>query len=195
MDKKSKEEAYGKDFKNMIPEYSDQEILNILKKRKQYQMEAAELAIREAIKRGIINSEQDLMAKEYNESATSFKLFPTIHRDKNKIKIRKSIGRALLITGVIPVVWGVLKISESNLPEGIILILLGGFWLYASAQIMRGKVAKMVNLLFILLIASMIYVLQILMGMKGLKIMDYSIPVILLLLITYGLLFVKKLEE
>jgi len=195
MDKKSKADSNPKDFKDLIPEYSDREILSILKKRKQYQLEAAELAIQEAIKRGLINSEQDLIAKEFDEPATSFQLFPTIHRSMNRIKIRKSIGRALLITGIIPVVWGILKVSGNKLFEGIILILLGGIWLYASAQIMRGVVTKMVNLLFVLMIASIIYILRLMLELKGLRVMDFAIPVILFLLITYGLLYVKKLSQ
>jgi len=195
MDKKSKADSNTKDFKDLIPEYNDQEILSILKKRKQYQSEASELAIKEAIKRGLINSEQDLMAEEFDEPGTSFQLFPTIHRSKNRTKIRKSIGRALLITGIIPVVWGFLKVSESILIEGIIVIVLGGFWLYASAQIMRGIVSKMVNLLFVLMIASIIYIVRLMLELKGLRVMDFAVPVILFFLITYGLLYVKKLSQ
>jgi hypothetical protein len=113
----------------------------------------------------------------------------------NRIKIRKSIGRALLITGIIPVVWGILKVSENKLFEGIILILLGGIWLYASAQIMRGIVTKMVNLLFVLMIASIVYILRVMLELKGLRVMDFAVPVILFSLITYGLLYVKKLSQ
>ena len=44
------------DFRKDIPEYSDERIIEILKQRDHYQAEAAQLAIEEAIKRGIIFS-------------------------------------------------------------------------------------------------------------------------------------------
>ena len=136
------------DFWSAIPQYSDEEVLKILKKRKLYQVEAANLAVKEAIKRGLINSEQDLFDEEFKEEKISMKLFPTIEKEENKNKIRKSISRVLLIVGALPVTWGVIKITDTILFEGLLLISLGIIWMYAAAQIMRGIVSKMVNLLF-----------------------------------------------
>jgi len=183
------------DFRDSIPEYSDEEILKILIKRKQYQPEAADLAVQEAIRRRLINSEQDLFEEEFQETPASFQLFPFIEKKEIRIKIRKSIARALLIVGVIPFVWGVLKITESNLFEGILLILLGGIWIFAAGQIMSGVVSKMVGLLFVMLFASVAYIVKLFLGMKGLSVMDFAVPVILVLFITYGLLFIKRLRD
>ncbi|NOR74024.1 MAG: hypothetical protein GQ525_02580 [Draconibacterium sp.] len=182
------------DFRSTIPNYSDEEILVILKKRKQYQPEAAELAINEAIKRGLINSEQDLFSEEFQENKSESFLFPEIIDNKNKNKIRKSISRILLIIGALPVIWGALEIGKSNLIEGVLLILLGSIWIYASAQLMRSLQTKMVNILFIMLFASGVYILKLLLELKGLAIMDYFIPTILISLIIYGLLFVRRLK-
>ena len=181
-------------FRSLIPNYSDEEILTILKKRKHYQSEAADLAIQEAIKRGLINSEQDLFSEKFQDNSSKSQLFPEIIDDLHKEKIRKSISRILLIIGVIPVVWGVLEITKSELAEGVLLIILGAVWIYASAQLMKSVQLKMVNLLFVMLAASVVYIVKILLGMKGLIVMDYFIPIILLSLITYGLLFIRRLK-
>ncbi len=194
MFKKSIVETNKSDFRSSIPNYSDEEILTILKKRKQYQHEAATLAIREAIKRGLINSEQDLFSENFQEQPSKSFLFPIIIDNKHKDKIRKSISRILLITGSIPMVWGILEITKSKLTEGVLLILLGAVWIYASAQLMKSVQLKMVNLLFVMLVASVAYIVKILLEMKGLVIMDYFIPIILLSLITYGLLFIRRLK-
>jgi len=188
-------DANNKDFWTDIPEYSDDEIIKILKKRKLYQVEAANLAIQEAIKRGLIHSEQDLFKEDFNEINTTIKLFPIIEKEENRIKIRKSIGRVLLIVGAIPVIWGVIKLANNSFFEGLLLILLGSIWIFAAAKIMRGVVLKMVNLLFIMLAASIAYVVKLFVEMKGFKLMDFVIPVIMVSFITYGLLFIKKLYD
>jgi hypothetical protein len=182
------------DFRSTIPNHSDEEIFAILKKRKQYQPEAANLAIKEAIKRGLINSEQDLFSEKFQENTAKSGLFPIINNDKHKENIRKSISRILLITGAIPVIWGVLEIIKSKLIEGILLVLLGTVWIYASAQLMRSMQIKMVNLLFVMLVASVAYIVKIVLEMKGLTIMDYFIPVVICSLIIYGLLFIRRLK-
>ena len=194
MFKKTIVETNKSDFRSSIPNYSDEKILTILKKRKQYQPEAAKLAIREAIKRGLINSEQDLFSEKFQEKSSESYLFPIIIDDKNKDKIRKSIIRILIIIGSIPMVWGIFEITKSKLTEGVLLILLGVVWIYASAQLMKRVQLKMVNLLFVMLVASVAYIVKILLEMKGLVIMDYFIPIILLSLITYGLLFIRRLK-
>lgn len=181
-------------FRSAIPNYSDEKILNILKKRKHYQPEAAKLAIQEAIKRGLINSEQDLFSEKFQDNKSKSQLFPKIIDDLHKEKIRKSISRILLIVGAIPTVWGVFEITNSKLAEGVLLIILGAVWIYASAQLMKSVQIKMVNLLFVMHAASVAYIVKILLGMKGLIVMDYFIPIILLSLITYGLLFIRRLK-
>jgi len=182
------------DFRSTIPNYSDEEIFAILKKRKQYQPEAANLAIKEAIKRGLINSEQDLFSEKFQDNPAESGLFPIIRDAKHREKIRKSISRILLIAGVIPVIWGVLEITKSKLVEGIFLVLLAAIWIYASAQLMRSLQTKMVNLLFVMLVATVAYIVKKMLEMKGLAIMDYFIPIVIFSLITYGLLFIRRLK-
>ncbi len=195
MTDKSIENSNYSDFRKSIPEYDDDEIITILKKRKQYQPEAAEIAVQEAIKRGLIHSDQDLFSKEFQQETVKPSLFPTINKERNRNKIRKSIARGLLIVGSIPTVWGIFKISENSFYEGILLILLGAIWIYGSAQLMRSVSSKITNLLFLMLFASVAYIVKLILGMKNLSAMDFVIPIILVLLVAYGLLFIRKLND
>ena len=195
MDRKSKTSDEKFDFREQIPNYSDEEILKILKMRKHYQKEAADLAIRKAIERGLIHSEQDLLSDEFREKEYGFSLFPNIERVKNRKKIRKSIARGLLIAGVIPVVWGIIKIMEDTFAEGIILVVLGGTWMFASFRLMHKFSDRMNNLLFVLLAGAFAYALKLILDIKGLRIMDFAVPVVLFLFIAYGLIYMRKLNR
>lgn len=193
MTKKSKENINKPDFTSLIPEYSDDEILSILKKRKHYQKEAADLAVEIAIKRGLINSEQDLFSDSFKDEPLKTSIFPVIYREENKNKIRKSIARTLILLGSLPTVWGILNISEGTIPEGVLLVFLGASWIYASAKLLRSKSLPMLNVLFIILFASVIYNVKLFVEIKNPGAMDFVIPILLSLLVAYGLLFMRKL--
>ena len=94
---RKREKKENTDFRKDIPEYSDEQLIAILKLRDHYQPEAAKLAVNEALKRGIINSEQDLLAEEYRCEPIKFSLFPEIKKKINRVKIRKSIARSLVL--------------------------------------------------------------------------------------------------
>lgn len=182
------------DFRTTIPEYSDEEILNILRKRKMYQPEAAEMAVQEAIKRGLIHSEQDLFDKDFQAKPMKFLLFPTIEDEKIQIKIRKSISRGLLISGVIPTIWGFLKLYDGKTIEGGILAILGILWIYFSAKLIRKANLSIVNSLFALLLLSVIYIVKLLLNSGTFIFMDVFIPAVIYGLIAYGLLFIRRLN-
>ena len=58
MMEKSNEEYQIPEFKRIIASHTDDELRIVLKKRKLYRIEAADFAIQEAIRRGLIYSEQ-----------------------------------------------------------------------------------------------------------------------------------------
>lgn len=191
---KSRVKSNRPDFRSLIPEYNNEEILNVLKKRKQYQKEAADIAIREAIKRGLINSEQDLFAEEFQEKPTEFSIFPTIENNRTRTKIRKSIARVLLISGAVPLIFGTIKINEGQILEGSLLIVLTAIWVYATIQQFKAANLKMINLLFVILAASVIYIIKLFVFFENPVLLDFLIPGILGALITYGLLFIRRMK-
>jgi hypothetical protein len=50
-------------------------------------------------------------------------------------------------------------------------------------------------LLFLMLSASVVYLVKLFFGMKNLVLMDFVSPVVLFLFIFYGLLFIRKLQD
>ena len=184
------------DFKTLIPEMSDSGIIDILKQRMYYQVEAKELAVKEAIKRGIINSEQDLFSAEYAVGPLKRSFFPTIESGENKKNITKSISRGLIICGLFPLIWGFLRINSGFTIEGIVLVIFGSTWIFLSAQLMRFFKKEFVQALFLLTFLSGTYLFKVIyVKMGSLVFMDFFIPVVMCLLISYGLFFLMKINR
>ena len=195
MRKKSKDKTDEPDFKKLIPEANDEQIRDILKKRSHYQPEAAELAIQEAIKRGLIYSEQDLFAEEYKVEPLKFSLFPVIEDAGIRRKISRSICRALLFAGVIPVIYGVLRLKEQVYGEGSILIFVGLLWIFLSAWLMKKMQIRIVNLFFVLYLFSIIYVGTLLVKVGTFMVFDIFAFVAIFGFLLYGLLFLRRLNS
>ena len=192
--RKSKTNEIESDFKTDIPEYNDEEIVEILKKRKYYQSEAVDLALEEAYKRDLIQSEQDLFNEEFRPEPLRFGLFPSIEDEKNKNKIRKSIARGILIMGVMPTVWGFLRLNAGNPVEGGVLLILGALWIFFSAKLIRKYNRIMINALFFMAALSLVYLAFFLLNRYGIIFMDVFIIIALYGLLTYGLLFLRRLN-
>ena len=180
-------------FQSKYSDYSDDEILSVLKKRDHYQKAAAEAAVQEAIKRGIINSEQDLLSAEFTVKPMPFTLFPKIENEMARAKTLKSIGRSLIIIGAVPTIWGALKIYRGYLYEGLILLVLGLIWMAVSFQMMKTATSRGINALLVIFVAAVFYVSRLLWANVFTTVTDVFITSLFCLLILYGLLYWRKL--
>lgn len=183
------------DFKTEIPEYSDEKIIEILKQRDYYLPEAAKLVIDEAIKRGIIFSEQDLFAEEYKVEPLQFSMIPKIVKPENKDNIRRSIARSLVICGVLPLVYGLVKLNSGSTFEGGLILLIGLAWIFSSSQLIKAYQKVFVFVLMAASTISLAYILHKLILAKGHVVMDFFIPLSLFALILYGLVFIMRSSE
>lgn len=183
------------DFNIDIPEYSDERIIEILKQRDHYQTEAAKLAIDEAIKRGIIYSEQDLFADEYKVEPLESSIIPKIVKQENKNKIRRSIARSLVICGVLPMVYGLVKMNSGSTIEDGLILFVGIGWIFCSSQLIKAYQKVFVFTLMAASTISLAYILLKLLLAKSFVFMDFFIPLSLCLLIIYGLFFLKRTSE
>ncbi len=195
MQEKSKTETNNSDLQEIFNKHTDEQILEILKKREQYQPEAVDVAVKEAISRKLIHSEQDLFSPEFSPEPLKRKLIPEIHREKNKNRIRKSLGRSLLIAGVLPLIFGFVRYNSGQLFEGIGILVFGLTWMFLSAQIIRKGSKSVIHLLLGIAFASLIYVGYLFADSKSVIFMDVFIIAVLYLLVFYGLFFVRKLVE
>lgn len=176
-----------------MSEYSDEEIISILGKHKLYEPEAQKIAIAEAIRRGIIYSEQDLFSENFKTQPLRFTLFPHPEKKETILKIVRSITRALLVAGVIPIIFGVLKFQVFKYAEGSALIFAGLVWITSAWVLFSRQEKKFLFPMFIIALFSTVYVARILLLLKGLRVMDYLVPVILFAVVLYCLLYLRAL--
>ncbi len=195
MHEKSKTGNNNHDLQEIFNKHTDEHILEILKKREHYQPEAVNVAVREAIDRELIHSEQDLFSPEFSPEPLKPKLIPDIHREKNRNRIRKSLGRSLLIAGVLPLIFGFVRYNAGQLFEGIILLAFGLIWMFLSSQIIRKGSKTVIYSLLGATFVSVFYVGYLFAGSKSIIFMDVFITAVLYLLVFYGLFFVRKLVE
>lgn len=195
MTEKSNIDTNVPEFKQIIAAHTDDEIRQILKKRKLYQKDAADFAIQEAIRRGIIYSEQDLFAKEYKHEPEKFSLFPSIENPKARAKFKKSLTRSLLILGAIPMIFGAIKIVETQSLEGILIFIFGAAWSFVSYKLMQKWDKRLVYFLFLLFAVAVAWILKIMVASHLLTTIDIVIAIIGLGFILYGIGFLSKLED
>ena len=195
MQEKSKTENINSDLEKIINKHSDDQILEILKKREYYQPEAVRIAVKEAIERKLIHSEQDLFSSEFSAEPLKRKLIPDIIKEKNKIRIRKSLGRSLLIAGILPLIFGFVKYNNSQVFEGVALFVFGLTWMFLSTQIIREGSKNAVGLLLLSTILSLFYVGYRFAESKSVIFMDVFIAALIYLLTFYGIFFIRKLLD
>ncbi|MDR2910896.1 MAG: hypothetical protein LBV47_05980 [Bacteroidales bacterium] len=194
MSKKSKGFINKPDFRTLIPGYSDSELINILKMRSYYQPEAVNIAVEEAIKRGIINSEQDIFAEEFRVKQLKNTFFPVIENEIQRKKISKSIIRVLIISGVILGMTGLIQFFDNNLAESMLLFAVSITWLVLSVMLFRKVKYSIIRTLLVFVLISIIYTTKILIAKDLLSVIDFFIPIVFYFLVIYGLIFLKKIN-
>lgn len=173
--------------------YTDQEIIDILRKRKSYEPEAVRIATGEALRRNLIHSEQDLFSEKYAEQPASWTLFPCPENRETSHKIIRSMSRMLMLVGVIPVIYGVMKFQTGKYPEGVAMLVAGLLWVFASFMIYSRHDRRFWAPLLVVGLLAAVYVSRMLLLVKGLRVLDYVVPGILFLVVFYVLFFLRAL--
>jgi hypothetical protein len=172
---------------------SRDELMIALKKRKGYEPEAEGIITREAIRRGLIQSKNDLELPEFNPRPRRFTLFPVPESDVSRNRILKSLMRSLMIPGVIPIYFGILKFAIPKYPEGIGLICAGAVWILMALIVMQKSERRLLFPMFLLLILSMLYGGRIMLAYSYLRWTDIFIPAVLCLFAFYSLFYANSL--
>lgn len=183
------------DFKETMAALSNEQLVDVLKKRNLYQEAAAKEAVREAIERGVIYSEEDLLGPEFREKRLKPQLFPEIEDEKIRNKIRKSIARGLFLAGLLPAIMGVIRLTRGSQTEGILLLFFALIWMGVSGWMFRVFSWFALVVLAGLVLVSFFYALQQLLTPPSFSVMDKFIAVILYLLIVYGLMYIHRLYK
>ena len=180
-------------LREKMTHYTDHEIMDILRKRKSYEPEAVRIATNEAIRRNLIHSEQDLFSDKFAEQPTSWTLFPCPENKETRDKIIRSMSRMLMLVGVIPVIYGVLKFQNGKYPEGVAILVAGLLWVFSSFMIFSRKDRRFWAPILVVGLLALVYVSRMFLLVKGLRVMDYVVPGILFLVVFYVLFFLRAL--
>jgi hypothetical protein len=97
--------------------------------------------------------------------------------------------RSLMIPGLIPVYFGILKFAIPKYQEGIALIFAGAIWILMALIIMLKSERRLLFPMFLLLLLSMVYGGRIMLAYSHLRWTDIFIPVVLYLFALYSLYY------
>jgi hypothetical protein len=172
---------------------SRDELMLALKKRKGYEPEAEEIIVKEALRRGMIQSENDLELPEYNLPKRHFTFFPVPESEVSRKKIISSLMRSLMIPGVIPIYFGILKFGIPKYPEGTALIFSGLIWISMALVVMLKSERRLLFPMFLLVLLSLVYGGRIMLAYSHLRWSDIFIPVVLYFFTFYALFYVHYL--
>lgn len=195
MKENSNTESQSEHFREVMQRHSDDELVKVLKKRKQYQPEAAKQAIAEAISRGIINSEQDLFSEKFAEIPVKTRLFPEIENPVARKKMIRSISRSLLLVGAIPFVWTLARWNLNTLPVSLMVLSYSLVWIGVSIGLLITKNTRFAYGLLFLMVPGLIFLVRMMLQNRFLLAYEIVVPVVLSVLILYGVGYLHKLKE
>lgn len=176
--------------------FSDQQIKEILRNHKNYQEPAVAAAVKIAIERELIQSEQDLFAPEYqSESVSGSSVFPKITNAYYYKKVVASIFRILFFVSFLPIIFGLMKYAEGQLNMAFLCVGVGFIWLILTFLLYKTKKIFIANLQIFLLILVFVGLGYRLSIQDVFKVTDMIILVIGTSLILYFLFYLGKLIQ
>ena len=175
---------------------SDAQILEILKNKKDYQEAAIHAAVKVAIERELIHTEQDLMGPEFQQSrAKGFSLFPEISNAYHKRQLTGSIFRFLYVMSLVPVVYGFLKYAEGQTNHTILGVGIGLVWFILAFMLQKTKRKVILIPQFLILVIVLVFVGIQAIKFDSLQILDLIMLAVGTLLPAYLLFYLRKILD
>ncbi len=183
-------------FYERYSNYTDTQILEILKNQKGYQEGARNAAVKIAVERQLINSEQDLLSPEFQKSKnTGLTLFPQMTSFYHHQRLLGSIFRFLYVLSFLPVVYGFLKYAEGYIDQTILGLCVGIVWFLLILLLKKTeKPVILIPLLGILIFVGASISFKIVANHPVL-ILDFVVLFFGMLLSAYFLFLVKSLMQ
>ncbi|MDD4191457.1 MAG: hypothetical protein PHI28_09000 [Mangrovibacterium sp.] len=132
-------------------QYTDDQLMEVLRNSKHYQDQAVEAAVETALKRALIHSRQDLFSGEFNRGTPLSKHFFPLLDAKQTSKMMSSLFRILYLVAVIPVVFLVLRIVEGDFLQAVLWGAGTAGWIVVNRMIGKKRMAGFVFFLFLFL--------------------------------------------
>lgn len=176
----------GISFEEQFLDISDQEIVNILKLRKYYQPEAARAAINEALKRGLIHAEDDLLGEQFRpQSLGRPSIFPVGNTEAQNVAIVNSLCRIMYGISLIPLIMTYYQFDNGKILGAIIHLIAALVVIAVTYRLNRTKRSFLAHLLLAFNVPVMGYAFY-LLAEKGIPTtMDAVATAVVLLTILY----------
>jgi hypothetical protein len=183
-------------FYERYSNYTDTQILEILRNQKGYQESARNAAVKIAVERQLIHSEQDLLSPEFQKSKnTGLTLFPQMTSFYHHQRLLGSIFRFLYVLSFLPVVYGFLKYAEGFVDQTILGVSVGVVWFLLIFLLKKTEKPVILLPLFGILIFVGASVTFKIAANHPVLILDFVVLIIGILLTVYFLFLVKKLLQ
>jgi len=194
MDNSDHETSAKMNLYEIYSNYTDYQIIEILKKHKDYQETAVDAAVKIAIERKLINSDQDLLAPEYqNTKPAGFTLFPEITNEYHLQRLVGSIFRFLYLLAFLPAIYGILNYAKGELNQTFLGIGVGLIWFSLAILLNRTRKSIVFIFLFVLLFVVSASTGYIIFKQQIFQIIDMVMLLVGTLLPLYLLLYLRKL--
>jgi hypothetical protein len=185
----------GNSFEYRLKEVSDEEIITILRYREHYQLHAVKTAIKEALKRGIISSIDELGKDDFKPQPLPPKsLFPVSSVESQNIAIFKSLCRTNYLFAIIPVVFAVFQAVNHSYIIAVISFLISlpiFFYTYKLEKERKTLFAQLLLLIYVPLIGFAIYNLS----RNKPTTMDLVFTIVFIVVIIYTTFYLNKLSN
>lgn len=194
MAKQDTENDNGNSFEYRLKEVSDQEIISILRFREHFQPQAVKDAVKEALKRGIINSVDDLNKPEFQpQSIQPRSMFPVGINRNYTFAIFKSLCRIFYIFGLIPVLFGVFQFISHNYIPAIVAVLAGAGFIAIAHRIEKKIEPFWANVILFMNIPVVLMAFLFINNKTNVHNMDIFSIIIVVLVFLYTSIYLKKL--
>lgn len=174
--------------------FTDGQLMELLRSHRNYQEPAVDAAVRVAVERGLINSEQDLLSPEFQQiRPDKFTLFPEVSDIYQRNKLIGSIFRFLYLLSLIPVIYGFLSYAKGEMDQVLLGVGAGLVWFFLC--VFQNKIRKpfvFILLLGVLLLISVVVGLKV-FSRETFVVLDLVMYIIGIVLPAYFLLYLKKL--
>lgn len=182
------------DFYEHYTSFTDEQILEILKYHKDYQNIAVGAAIKIAIERQLIHSDQDLLAPEFQKShSVGFTIFPEIINDYQRQKLIGSLFRFMYVISFSPIIYGFLQFGEGQIDQTFLGVGIGLTWLLFCLLLKKTKKIIFLMPMFALLFIVSLSVWLKIFSLETFRILDLVMLIIGTLLPAYLMIYLMKL--
>lgn len=184
----------NENLESRICSLNDIDLRKLLSLKDLYQNEAVKIAIQEAIKRGIIVSEDDLNLPEFNSAKKTIKsIFPKLNNELQLKKVFSSIVRILLIISIFPILLGSLKLVEHQTQYGFGLLMFGVAWLSLNLYLQKSRNHQVPIGLIVIFLLGISFVFFNQVRFYSFQIIDLVIWGLCIFVILYLLVYLKVL--